>query len=200
MKKILGLCLGLLLATSGAHAAQTYHFDKQHTSILFKIDHAGFSKFVGEFLDYDGTITIDEKNPENSQINVTIRPQGISTDIPSFDEKLQGEEFFNTEKHPTATFKSTDIKLTGLNTGVVTGDFTMLGKTRPLTMDVTLNKMGYDKWSNKYKAGFTIEGEFKRSEWGLDAYLPAVGDNVILYIESEVDRPALPSEQPDVPK
>ncbi len=179
----------IALASPSVQAADSYTFDKAHTNILFKIDHAGFSKFVAEFQEYDGTVMLDFDKPEESAVNIVIKPAGIDTDLPDFDKKLQGKEFFNSEEFPEATFKSTKIMTTGENTAQVTGDFTLRGVTKPLTLDVTLNKHGYDKWRKTYKAGFSAKGVFKRSEWGFDTYVPVVGDEVHLLIEAEVERP-----------
>lgn len=181
--------LTLLLFAAPSQAADTYSFDKAHTSIQFKIDHAGFSKFIGEFMEYDGSITLDEDKPERSNVNITIRPEGINTDLPDFDKKLQGKKFFNSEAFPEATFTSTRVITTGEKTADIVGDFTLLGVTKPLTLHATLNKMGYDKWRDRYKAGFSLHGSFKRSEWGLDTYVPVIGDEVIIEIETEIDRP-----------
>ena len=174
---------------SSAHAADTYHFDADHTRILFMIDHAGFSKFIGGFTKYEGEVNLDFDKPEASKLLVRIMPDGIDTGLPSFDDKLQGKEFFNSSEHPVATFKSTKVLVTGKNTADVTGDFTLRGVTKPLTLQVTMNKQGYDKWRKAYKTGFSIRGAFKRSEWGFDAYVPVVGDEVALMIEAEVERP-----------
>ncbi len=188
MKLISALTFALLIAASPLHAADEYTFDKPHTHILFKIGHSGFSKFIAEFLDYDGTIMLDEETPEKSKVNVTIRPTGIKTDLENFDKKLWGKDFFNTENFPTATFTSTRIVKTGEKTADITGDFTFLGVTKPLTLHATLNKMGYDKWRKRYKAGFSLTGRFNRSDWGFNTYIPDVSDEVLLEIETEIDR------------
>ncbi len=190
MKKWLMMAAVIWGMSSPAYAeAEKFTFDTSHTSILFFINHGGFSDFVGEFLDYDGHVMLDEDNPEDSSIDVTIKPRGIKTDLPDFDDKLQNDSFFNTSAFPNARFVSTKVEQTGENTAKVTGDFTMLGVTKPLVLDITLNKIGKDQWRNTYKAGFSITGTIKRSEWGLTYALPAVGDDVRLMIEAEVERP-----------
>jgi polyisoprenoid-binding protein YceI len=191
MKKrtLLALTAAWMLCSSPTQAADNYAFDTSHTKILFMIDHAGFSKFVGEFRQYEGDVSLDLDAPEKGNITIRIMPDGIETGLPDFNEKLKGKEFFNTSEHPVAVFKSTKITMTGKNTADVTGDFTLLGVTKPLTLQMTHNKHGYDKWRKAYKAGFSIRGAFKRSEWGFDTYVPVVGDEVSLLIETEVERP-----------
>lgn len=171
-----------------AQAADKYLFDKSHTSILFFIDHLGFSKMVGEFHDYDGVLMLDAENPENSTLEVTIRPTSVDTDVPVLDKKLQGPTYFNTKEFPTARFVSTKIERTGENTAKVTGDFTMLGKTKPLTLDVTLNKHATHAFADGKVAGFTVKGELFRSAFGMTELLPAVGDKVSLHIETEFEQ------------
>src|SRR5689334_12491138 len=105
MRKLL-FSLLLLIATP-AFAADRYEFDKQHTNILFFISHVGFSHMVGLFTDYDGSFTFDPKKPEDSTVDVTIKPAGIRTSSTALDAHLQKPEFFNTEKFPSIKFVST---------------------------------------------------------------------------------------------
>ncbi|MBN67479.1 MAG: polyisoprenoid-binding protein, partial [Rickettsiales bacterium] len=109
----------------------------------------------------------------------------ISTGIPKFDAHLKNEDFFNVEKYTTATFKSTDIKVTGEKTAVITGELSMLGKTAPLELEATLNKIGENPFNNKQVAGFSLRGTVYRSKYGINYALPAVPDSVDLIIEAE---------------
>jgi polyisoprenoid-binding protein YceI len=178
-----------MMSASSFAATDKYQFDTAHTRIFFKLDHAGFSDFIGQFKKYEGDIQLDLEKPDASSIVIRVMPEGIDTELPDFDKKLQGKEFFNSSEFPVATFKSTKVTLTGKDTADVLGDFTLLGVTKPLTLRVTHNKNGYDKWNKSYKAGFSATASFKRSEWGMNTYVPVVGDEVTLMIESEVTRP-----------
>jgi polyisoprenoid-binding protein YceI len=199
--KRFAVALVALLAIAGfathAHAmTDDYGFDTKHTRILFKVSHAGYSNYTAEFTKYEGQVKLDFDNPEKSSVRVRIMPSGIYTGLPSFDDKLQGKDWFNTVNHPVAVFKSTRVKVTSPNTAEVTGDFTLLGVTKPLTLLVKHNKHGYDQWQRSVKSGFSITSSFKRSDWGFKTFIPTIGDNVDIIIETEVQRPLKEGEKP----
>lgn len=184
----------LLFATSPAFAADKYEFDKGHTNILFFISHLGFSETVGKFTDYDGYFTFDEKKPETSTIDVSLKPAGIKTSSEDLDAHLQKEDFFNTAKFPEIRFISTGVKVTGAKTGEVTGNITLLGVTKPVVLRVTLNKAGQHPKTQDHIAGFTAEAVIKRSDFGMNYGIPMVGDEVRIWISTEgvnVDRKTL---------
>lgn len=175
----------LLLVATPAYAADRYDFDKGHTNILFFIDHLGFSKTIGKFTEYDGYFTFDEKKPETSSIDVTLKPAGIKTSSAPLDEHLQKADFFNTEKFPDIKFVSTGIQITGAKTGIITGNVTMLGVTKPVALNVTLNKAGTHPKTMELVAGFSAEATLKRSDFGMTYGIPMVGDEVKIVIETE---------------
>ena len=179
----------LLAAPLTANAADKYEFDKAHTQILFFVDHLGYSMSQGEFLDYDGHFMFDEESPENSSVEVTIQTASIDMDDEKWDEHLKNEDFFNVSEYPTMSFESTGINVTGEDTAELMGDLTMLGQTKPVTLNVTHNKSGpFPMNPDIYKSGFSAEGTIKRSEWGLNYGLPGVGDDVKIMIEVEGQR------------
>jgi polyisoprenoid-binding protein YceI len=175
----------LLASTPSVAASEQFEFDKAHTQIIFAVNHLGFSNSHGKFLDFDGGFTLDEDKPEKSSVNVTIKTASIDMDDQKWDDHLKNEDFFNVEKFPDMTFKSTKVELTGDKTAKVTGDLTLLGVTKPVTLDVTLNKTGVHPYSKKYVAGFSATGTLNRSEFGMTYGLPGVGDEVKLIIEVE---------------
>ncbi|MCK5424187.1 MAG: polyisoprenoid-binding protein [Emcibacter sp.] len=164
---------------------EVYHFDKTHTNILWFFNHIGFSNSMGQFMDYDGQIILDHDNPDQSSVTITIKTTSIMTGHAEFDELLRGVDYFHVDKFPTATFTSTKVTLTDEKKATVDGDFTLLGITRPLTLKVRLNKRGMDIIKNKMRTGFSVRTTIKRSRWGLTHYLPFVGDDVIIRIETE---------------
>lgn len=168
-----------------AESVEHYTFDKAHTQILFFVDHLGFSKSQGEFLSYDGYYNFDRENPENSEVEVTIQTESIDMDDEKWDAHMKNEDFFHVEKYPAMTFKSTDIEVTGENTAKITGDFTLLGVTKPVTLDVTHNKSGKHAFSGKYVSGFSATTTIKRSEFGMEYGLPMIGDEAQVRIEVE---------------
>lgn len=179
------LAFSLAFAPQAYAEAERYAFDKAHTQILFFADHLGFSYSQGEFHDYDGYFTFDRENPENSEIDVTIRTASIDMDHEKWDAHMKNEDFFDVENHPTMTFKSTGIEVTGENTANITGDLTLLGVTKPVVLNVTHNKSGEHPFSGKYVAGFSASTTVKRSEFGMDYGLPMLGDNVEVRLEVE---------------
>lgn len=175
-----------LFVSLPAHAQiETYTFDKAHTQILFFVDHLGFSKSQGEFHEYSGGFTFNRGEPEKSKIDVTIQTASIDMDHEKWNAHMKNEDFFDVEKFPTMTFKSTGISVTGDDTANITGDLTILGVTKPVTLAVTHNKSGVHPFSGKFVAGFSASGTVKRSEFGMDYGLPAVGDDIELRIEVE---------------
>ncbi len=188
MKRFLLSFFAVLLIAAPAKAnteTETYGFDKAHTQILFFVNHLGFSNSSGKFLDFDGAFVIDREDPSKSNVDVTIQTASINMDDEKWDAHLKNADFFNVEEFPTMTFKSTNVELTGEDTAKVTGDLTLLGVTKPVVLNVTHNKSDFHPYSGKMVAGFSVTGVIKRSDFGMDYGLPAVGDDVTLRIEVE---------------
>ena len=187
--KFLTCLLGLAFLTgfqTSAHAQiERYSFDKAHTQILFFVDHLGFSFSQGEFHDYDGGFVFDRTKPENSSVNVTIQTASIDMDHEKWDAHMKNADFFDVENYPTMEFKSTNIEITGEKTAKITGDLTLLGKTNPVTLDVTYNKSGTHPFNGEYVSGFSATATLDRTEWGMDYGVPNVGQNVELRLEVE---------------
>jgi len=168
--------------------AGTYQLDPNHTSITFKINHLGFSRYTGRFDKMEATLNFDGGAPEKSGLNVTIYPNSIDTNNAKLEEELRGDKFFDVIKYPRASFQSTAIQRTGPNTAKVTGDFTLMGTTHALTLDVTAIGAGIRPMDQKKVLGFSATSSFKRSDYGLQNLLPLVGDDVTLEIEAEFDK------------
>ena len=179
-----GAVLGFL-ATPAQAQIERYSFDKAHTQILFFVDHLGFSFSQGEFHDYDGGFVFDRTQPENSSVNVTINTASIDMDHEKWDQHMKSADFFDIDNFPTAEFKSTNIEVTGDKTARITGDLTMLGKTNPVTLDVTYNKSGTHPFNGEFVSGFSASATIDRTQWGMDYGVPNVGKNVELRLEVE---------------
>ncbi|MDB5668712.1 MAG: polyisoprenoid-binding protein [Alphaproteobacteria bacterium] len=162
----------------------SYALDRSHAKIIWSVSHFGFSTYYGEFTDFDARLILDAANPERSRLNVTVNTPSVATHNDALDTHLRNADFFGVADHPTATFNSTAIRRTGATTAEVTGDFTMLGRTRPLTLDVTFNA-ARENMAGVYTAGFSATGTIKRSDYGMNYALPAVGDEVALQISGE---------------
>jgi polyisoprenoid-binding protein YceI len=179
------LAMAALLIGSPAYALDHYEFDKSHTHVRFLINHLGYSNMLGVFTDFNGTLSFDPKHPEESTLDVTLYPKGIRTTSEILDSVLQGRNFFNTGKYPEIHFASKSVKITGERTGDVTGDLTMMGVTKPLTLHVTFNKADYQPVTNFYVAGFSAYAELKRSDFGMTYGIPMVADDVRVDMEAE---------------
>jgi polyisoprenoid-binding protein YceI len=145
----------------------------------------GLSHSFGKFTDYQGAISLDEADPEKSAVDVVIQTASVDLNDDKWNEHVKGKDFFDVEKFPTMTFKSTKIEKTGDQTANVTGDLTLLGVTKPVTLTVVHNKTGKHPMKDVMATGFSATGTIKRSDFGMKYGLPMVGDDVKLIIEAE---------------
>lgn len=179
----------LIAMPFAAHAEPvTYKFDPTHTAIQFQIDHFGFSAPTGKWMSVDGSVTLDEADPAASSVELTIDVGAVVTGVPDLDKHLLTADFFNVEDFPEAKFVSTNVDVTGEKTAKVTGDLTLHGVTKPVVLDVTLNQIAENMFGLK-TAGFKATTTIVRSEFGIDTYAPALGDEVQIYIQAEANVP-----------
>lgn len=166
--------------------AGTYRLDKNHASVVWKVDHLGFSNYAGRFNDFDAILTYDPANPGASTLTVTLDPASVDVNLAEFERELtQDPPFFNVSRHPEITFRSTEIDTGTGKVGTVTGDLTMLGVTAPMTFDVTLNGAGKHPFNGKDVMGFSATATINRSDWGFTHLVPAIGDSVEIQVEAE---------------
>lgn len=168
-----------------AKAAETYILDPGHTEIVWQAGHFGFSSPTGKFAGATGKLMLDEAAPDKSSIEVTINTAALFTGNEKFDTHLKSADFFNVEKFPSATFKSEKVTLTGEKTATVEGTLTLLGVAKPVTLDVTLNKLDVNPLNSKKTAGFSAKTTIKRSDFGITYALPGVSDEVTIAIQAE---------------
>ena len=165
-----------------------YRLDPEHTALLWKVNHLGFTKYVGRFDRIEGSLDFDPKSASTSHLEVIVETASIGSVDPELDSDLRGSGWFDAATYPQIVFRSTAIDVTGKNTGRVTGDLTLHGVTRPMTLDVTFNGGATDIITGKYTLGFAATGTIKRSEFCVDDYVPAIGDEVQLEIYTEFER------------
>ena len=172
------------LLAGNAHAETvTYKLDPNHTLVLAQWDHFGYSHPVANFGQVDGTLVYDADDVAASSVQVTLPMAGLNSFVPKFDEHLRSEDFFDAAKYPNATFKSTKVEAAGEGRLKVTGDLTIKDRTAPVVLDVTLNKAG--ERNGRAAIGFDASGTIKRSDFGVDLFVPNVGDEVKLTITTE---------------
>jgi polyisoprenoid-binding protein YceI len=190
--KSLFLAAGLAFAALPASAESVkLKLDRSHIYVGFQVAHLGYSTVHGRFNDAAGEIVFDKDKPEASSVAVTIQAKSIDTNFEARDKHLRTADFFDVEKFPTLTFKSTRIEKTGDNTAKITGDLTMLGVTKPVTLDVKFVRMA-EHPSPPYKkaltAGFSARGKVKRSEFGMTKFVPFLGDDIDVVLDVEAVR------------
>ncbi|KLN46143.1 YceI family protein [Providencia vermicola] len=184
-KTVLGLASGALFLTAGSALAETYQFDKQgqHAFIEFRIQHLGYSWVYGSFKDFDGNFTYDAKDPSKDKVEVTIKTGSIDTNHAERDKHLRSADFLNASKFPEAKFVSTEVKKDG-ETYKITGDFTLNGVTKPITLDAKLMGEGKDPWGG-YRAGFEAQGNIKLKEFNIKSDLGPKSQEAQLLISVE---------------
>ncbi len=192
MKRLLAAA-ALALATTVAFAAPlTYKIDANHTDVIASWSHFGFSNPIAHFGKVDGFITYDPAKVGESKVEVTIPLAGLNSHVEAFDEHLRSDDFFDAANHPNITFKSTSVKSAGKDKLAVTGDLTIKGITKSVTLDVTINKLGMQPMAKREAAGFEATTTIKRSDFGVGKYAPNVSDEVKISITTEaiVPKPA----------
>jgi len=178
------LALSLLTGTAFAEPV-AYEFDKSHANLSFSYNHLGYSTTEGRFGNWDGTLLIDKDEPSRSSIEFTIDITSLDTFFDDRDTHFLSADFFDAGKYPTATFKSTKVEKTGENQLQVTGDLTIKDITKPVTLEVNVTAFGEHPMAKKEAAGFSISTVVKRSDYGMDMYVPYVGDEVTVTFHAE---------------
>ncbi len=177
--------LALIAGFQSAQAADVYKIDPAHTSIVFKVNHMGFSNVYGMFNEADGKITIDEKAPEKSSFEVSVKADTVSTFTKKRDDHLKSPDFFNVKQFPLISLKSKSVKKAG-DKFEVTGDLTLHGVTKPVAFTFSRMKTGKDPWGNIRTGGETTF-KIKRTDFGMNFMSKPgeVGDEIELMISTE---------------
>jgi polyisoprenoid-binding protein YceI len=183
MSKILPVLL-MSSCCAAASAAETYSVDGNHTHATFSFQHLGFSTFQGKVPARSGSIVLDRAQRTGSA-EVVFDLQGVATGVAKFDEHLRGKDFFEVDRNPTATFKSSRITFQGDMPASVEGNLTLKGITKPVTLQVTSFKCAQHPMMKVPACGANATARIKRSDFGLGYALPAVPDEIGLMIEVE---------------
>ncbi|MHB9878502.1 YceI family protein [Pacificimonas sp. ICDLI1SI03] len=175
------------LSTAQSMASGTYSVDPGHTLASFTLNHLGISSYTGQFGNPSGSLTIDPANPAQASVDITFPVADVSTTSSELDEHLQSDDFFDAANHPNIRFVSSNVSVDGAK-ATVTGDLTMHGVTKPVTLNVTLFGAGENPMSKAPSLGFTATTTINRSEWGLTTFLPALGDEVELTLQAAFEQ------------
>lgn len=185
--------------------AGRYTLDKAHATLIFRVNHIGFSNYTGQFKRFDARLELDPANPAASKVTATIDPRSLDVSAPpgGFIDTLLGAQWLNAARFPQMTFRSTKIEVTGADTARIHGEFNLHGITRPVTLDAKFNG-GYagHPMDPQARVGFSARGSLKRSAFGIAEGIPAPGstmgvsDAVEISIEAEFNGPPLAGATP----
>lgn len=196
MRFAIPAALALVLATPAAIAqtqpgapvasrvvAGTYAVDPAHTQVTWSVNHMGFSMLDGQFGASEGSLTLDPARPQAAKVDVTFKIDDLSVTAAPFAHQLKSKDFFDAAIYPTARFVSTGVKVMGTK-AVITGNLTIKDQTKPVTLNATFFGAGTNPMSKKLNIGFRATAKIKRSDFGVGAYAPVVGDDVDLMINA----------------
>lgn len=185
--KALVVSSALTMASLASAALPTqWQLDDSHTRVGFSVEHLGFSTTMGHFNDVDGTVNYDIKSPNATSLNFVIQTDSIDTNWEARDEHLRKADFFDVAKYPTMTFKSTQVNFFNPQQATVTGDFTMLGQTKPLTLKVTLKKIANSPLTKEPVVGFRATGTIDRAAYGMTTFADGITTKVPIQIDAEL--------------
>ncbi len=165
-----------------------YTVEPNHTRVLFAVSHMGFTTWYGEFTNVSGTLNLSPKSVANSTFEIHIPTNTVSTSNAKLDGELKDAQWLDAAKFPEIVFKAKQIERTGDKTAKVTGELTLHGVTKPVTLDVTFNGAGTNPLDKKYTVGFEASGAIKRSDFGVKTYVPLIGDDVKIIISAGFER------------
>lgn len=165
--------------------AGAYVLDPDHGKITWSVNHLGYSTYYGQFTGVSARLDLDPKEPGKSRLTATVPLSGVMTGSPRLDQHLAAPDFFDTAKFPEATFTGTGVEPTSPTTARITGNLTLHGATKPVSVDATFTQAGTNPVDRRYTVGFEGRTVIKRSDFGVNAFLPMVGDEVTLRIAGE---------------
>lgn len=169
----------------------SYVLDPAHGKITWSVDHMGFSTYIGQFSGVSADLQLDSANPAASRLDASVKMDSVGTFSDGLDKHLKTADFFDTAKHPTATFRATSIRRTDADSADIAGNLTLRGVTKPIVIKADFNQAGVNPVSKLYTVGFDGKATIKRSDFGISYGLPMLGDEVTLQLEAEfVAKPA----------
>lgn len=182
--------LALIAQPLAAHA-DTWVFDKQLTEVRFSWDNMGLSRRSGRFTDVDGTLEFAPTDPEGGSIEVVIKTGSVSTGSREIDDVMKSPDFFAANSNPRITFRSTAVERTGDKAGLIKGELTIHGVTKPVTLATTWNFTGEHPlassnptYQGKWVSGFSASTSVLRSDFGIKRGIPLLSDEIRIDIEA----------------
>ena len=176
-------------ADVGRVQAGTYNVDTNHTQVVFTVNHMGISQLSGAFGASGGSLQLDPAKPTNAKVTVTFNMSDVSTTVAHFTEHLKSAEILDAVKYSTASFTSTSVVAKGTS-ATITGNLTLHGVTKPVTLDAKFFGAGTNPMSKKSQLGFSATSTIKRSDFGINYAAPVVPDDVVLHIHAAFEKAA----------
>jgi polyisoprenoid-binding protein YceI len=165
--------------------AGRYQLDAHHWHVSFDVDHFHYSRYVVRFDKATAVLDWNAGGMEQSTVAATIDATSVDANLPLLDRMIKGPDMLDAERYPTIRFVSTSFVRTGDGQGRLTGDLTIHGTTRPVTLNVTFNGHAPNPLTKQETLGFSADGHFSRAQFGLSQWYPAVGDDVHVAIQAE---------------
>ncbi|SAK68459.1 YceI like family protein [Caballeronia fortuita] len=165
-----------------------YQLDPHHWNVSFDVDHFHYSRFVIRFDKTAAQLDWNADGMSASSVRASIDASSVNTNVPLLDRMLKGPDMFDVARYPDIVFVSTSFQRTGDDKGVMTGDLTIRGATRPVTLNVTFNGHAVNPLTKQETLGFSADGHFSRAQFGLTTWYPAVGDDVHVAIQAEFSK------------
>ena len=169
-------------------SAGEYILDKEHVSLVFKVDHMGLSKYIGRFNGIDAGLQFDPDNISAAKLEAIVDMTSVDVNNEKLERALRGRFWFDTDNHPQAFFTTTMVTRNPDGTLLFTGNLTFLGVTEEVDVQVVFNGAGNNLLTGRYTLGFTAHTVLQRSAFGLDRFIPVVGDKVELEVHAEFQR------------
>ncbi|SDD91394.1 YceI family protein [Aquimonas voraii] len=185
LKPIAAALLAASFAAPAFAAPQPVEIDLSHTRVWFYVNHLGFSDMYGDFTKFDIDLKVDPENLANSTVSASIDTSTVDMRHEGLNKHLKNADFFNVEQFPAMSFETTGVTQNGEGKLAVAGNLTLLGVTKPVTLDVTVNKIGEHPMRKTPWVGFNATATIKRSDFGMNYAVPAVGDDIKISIGLE---------------
>lgn len=162
-----------------------YELDPRHATLLFKVNHMGLSTFVGRFNQFDASLSFDPGDPAATTLDAVVYTTSLDVNDADFAETLKGSSWFDCDQFPHARFRTTNVVFLGEGKVRFSGDLTLLGTTAPIILDGVFNGGAFNRLTGRYTLGFSASGTIQRSLFGMDKYVPLVGDAVEVEVYAE---------------
>ena len=193
---VIAACTPLRVVTHHVSTAEAqvgagrYQLDPYHWSVTFDVEHFGYSRFVMRFDRVGAQLDWRDGGIAHASVDATIDAASVDTNVPALDRLVKGKDMLDAARYPQIRFVSTGFERTGDARGTLTGDLTIHGVTRPVTLDVTFNGSAPNPLTKQPTLGFSAHGHFSRAQFGLGRWFPAVGDDIRVRIQAEFAKPA----------